>query len=186
MVWKSNPHASAVVCQSSRSRQTMRCIAERSAAAVTHGRGHGSDAARHRSRHRPRGNTGLPFGPGTASQPGAAAAPHKTHRYSADGRATHQWSARRGASVSCCGPSLSEDLAVRRSGGSRIVAKQPILADDWPMRQAKLGDFTASCGLCGRLAQLSLAAAGKAERARKRAEAAARHGARACIGGGGR
>jgi hypothetical protein len=45
------------------------------------------------------------------------------------------------------------------------------------MRQAKRGDFTASCGLGGRHAQLSSAAAGKAERARKRAEAAARHAA---------
>src|ERR1700737_2089362 len=57
-------------------------------------------------------------------------------------------SARRGASVSCCGPSLIEDLAVRRYGCSRIVAEQPILADGRPMKQAKRGDFTASCGRC--------------------------------------
>ena len=64
-----------------------------------------------------------------------------------------------------------------------IVAEWSIFADDGPMGQAKRGDFTPSCGLRGSAAQLSSAAAGKAERARKGAEAASRHAARAGIGG---
>jgi hypothetical protein len=53
------------------------------------------------------------------------------------------------------------------------------VAGERPMRQAKRGDFTASYGVCDSKLLSPLAAAGKAERTGKGAEAAARHAGRA-------